>query len=218
MVLRPDKIFKPIRHPAVNAEEAARRARMRKLMKANIHPRILRDPCRMDFEGCFRLPPQKRLKNPINEHPQYYDYDYDFDARPRADFSGIKTPIVVWPEEFRAAAQVRSLEVEETRPLAAVDTGPKSSLLRCIQYRKRLRLIPPMAIDNSFFGKVESRPPQDTEDKPESDDRAAYSSRAPPAYAAPQRAVLCQAPLGGALSHIQNSNLPDFTIPCMRHS
>ena len=98
-----EKAYETCLHPAKDDAERERRALMRELMKANAHPLILRDPCRMDFDGEFRLPPQIRLVNPLADP----DYDYDFDARPWADFSGVRTPITVWPEEFKAAAEAR---------------------------------------------------------------------------------------------------------------
>ncbi len=115
----PEKSFERVFRPAGNEEEEERRAHMRELMKANTHPLILRDPCRMDFDGGFRLPPQARLVNPIADP----DYDYDFDPRSLADFTGLKTPITVWPEEFRAAAEIRPLEeeIEEAVPADAVE-------------------------------------------------------------------------------------------------
>ena len=140
----PEKTYQTIRHPAADEEESARRAHMRELMKANAHPLILRDPCRMDFDGGFRLPPQARLVNPIADP----DYDYDFDPRPLADFTGLKTPITVWPEEFRAAAEIRPLEEEseEAVPSGSVEpAAPEGCKVRrhmffFTRFRERFRL------------------------------------------------------------------------------
>jgi hypothetical protein len=119
----PEKVYEKVFHPAADEEEAARRAHMRELMKANTHPLILRDPCRMDFDGRFRLPPQARLANPIADP----DYDYDFDPRPMADFTGLKTPITVWPEEFRAAAEIKPLEEENEAAVPPDVVDPDAS-------------------------------------------------------------------------------------------
>lgn len=104
------KAYQTVIHP-VSVEEVARRAWMRDLMNANVHPRILHDPCRMDFDGWFRLPPQTRLTNPIADP----DYEYDFDPTRRADFTGVSAPIMVWPEEFTAAAELRPFIEERGR-------------------------------------------------------------------------------------------------------
>lgn len=188
-VVHPSKTYKPPDHPAPDAEELERRARMRELMKANIHPRILRDPFRMDFEGWFRLPPQTRLKNPINEHPQYFDYEYDFDPRPMADFSGIKTPITVWPEEFKAAAEARPLDVEEPTTLVTPDTYRKPPLSHAMRFCKQPGIFPPPQNRNI---------PRDRE--------KAYAPRAPPRIRCSPNVTLRQAPLGGVL-------LRDFLKP-----
>jgi len=105
----PETAYETVFHPAEGPEEMARRARMRELMRPNVHPGILRDPYRIDFDGWFRLPPQLRLTNPIADA----DYEYDFDPRPMANFIGIRTPITVWPDEFKAAAEVRPLGVDD---------------------------------------------------------------------------------------------------------
>ena len=195
-IVPPSKTYKPPYPPVPDEEELERRARMRELMKASIHPLILRDPCRMDFEGWFRLPPQTRLKNPINEHPQYYDYEYDFDPRPVADFTGIKTPITVWPEEFRAAAEVRPAmegrEREEEEPsikdvTPASDPGSLPS--QQIGYCRG-----PIAFSIAQNDNI-SR-----------DSEKAYASRAPPRIRGSPNITLRQATLGGALSRA-NKNL-----------
>ncbi|WP_416877767.1 hypothetical protein [Litorimonas sp.] len=149
----PEKTYHTIFHPAADEEEAARRAHMRELMKANAHPLILRDPCRMDFDGWFRLPPQARLVNPIADP----DYDYDFDPRPMADFTGLKTPITVWPEEFRAAAEIRPLEEEseEAVPPDVVEpAAPKDcKVRRHIFFHEVPREAPPSAQEPIFLEK-----------------------------------------------------------------
>jgi hypothetical protein len=175
----PDKAYQTLRHPAADEEETARRARMRELMKANTHPLILRDPCRMDFDGWFRLPPQARLVNPIADP----DYDYDFDPRPMADFSGLKTPITVWPEEFRAAAEVRPYVGEETPKHVAPDADPRALAALRIQYHRRPAPIRPAQNDNV---------PADT--------GKAYASRAPPRIRGSPKTALRRARLGGALA------------------
>ncbi|WP_415810610.1 hypothetical protein [Litorimonas haliclonae] len=206
-VVPPSKTYKPPDHPAPDAEEFERRARMRELMKASIHPRILRDPCRMDFDGWFRLPPQIRLKNPINEHPQYYDYEYDFDPRPVANFTGIKIPITVWPEEFRAAAEVRPAmdEREREEELASIkvvtpDTDPGSLPSQQLGYCRGSPIFPPVPNDNVPIVAPKRIPAQGRDDKGQENERKPYASRAPPRIRGSPKTVLRQAPLGGALS------------------
>jgi len=182
-VVHTSKIYRPPDHPVPDAEELKRRARMRELMKANIHPRILRDPFRMDFDGWFRLPPQTRLKNPINEHPQYFDYEYDFDPRPMADFRGIKTPITVWPEEFRAAADVRPMGIGETTAIVIPDSYKRRLLSDAMLFSRK-------PIDFLSVQSVSILP----------DSGKAYASRAPPRIRGSPNNTLRQARLGGALS------------------
>jgi hypothetical protein len=175
----PEKTYHTIFHPAADKEEIARRAHMRELMKTNTHPLILRDPCRMDFDGWFRLPPQARLVNPIADP----DYDYDFDPRPMADFTGLKTPITVWPEEFKAAAEVRPyIEVESPKHVVS-DIDPGALAPPRLRYRRRPAPIRPAQNDNV---------PADT--------GKAYASRAPPRIRGSPKTALRRARLGGALA------------------
>ncbi|CAM3769786.1 hypothetical protein LIHA111178_07350 [Litorimonas haliclonae] len=213
-VVPPNKTYKPPNHPAPEEEELERRARMRELMKANIHPRILRDPCRMDFDGWFRLPPQTRLKNPINEHPQYYDYEYDFDPRPMADFTGIRTPITVWPEEFRAAAEVRPAMEEREREeetlsnLVTPDTDPGSLTSQQRRYCRGPTVFPPARNDNIPIVAPKRIPAQGRDDKGQENEGKPYASRAPPRIRGSPNVTLRQAPLGGALSRSNNNLRP----------
>lgn len=78
-------------------EEIKRREHIQSCAKACAHPRILRDPFRVDQEGQFRLPPMPRQAL-TKKSKRIYEYDYD--ARPVTDFKGINAPITVWPEEF----------------------------------------------------------------------------------------------------------------------
>jgi hypothetical protein len=179
----PEKAYQSIRHPAADEEERERRAHMRELMKANAHPLILRDPCRMDFDGWFRLPPQARLVNPIADP----DYDYDFDPRPLADFRGIKTPITVWPEEFRAAAEVRPYASEEEREeeVASIkdvtpDTDPGSLPSQQIRYCREPTIFSIAQNDNIPIVAPKRILAQGRDDKGQDNKGMGYFSRAPP--------------------------------------
>ena len=149
----PEKNYERVFHPAADAEKRARRIRMRELMRANTHPLILRDPCRMDFDGWFRLPPQVRLVNPIADP----DYDYDFDPRPMGDFRGIKTPITVWPQEFRAAAEIRPLEEESEeavfRDSAEADASKRREVRRQLVFHEVPKPAPLPAPEPVFLEK-----------------------------------------------------------------
>lgn len=80
-------------------EEARRRAHIRYCAKAALHPHVTRDPFKVDQEGEFRLPPVARhFTGKVDESPR----DYEYRAEPLCDFTGLKTPIMVLPEEFMA--------------------------------------------------------------------------------------------------------------------
>lgn len=93
--------------PERMAEELRRKAHARKCAKATVHPRITRDPCRMDFEGQFRLPPLPRLCGPRDPDAAWttpFDImEYDYNAVPVTRLSGYNAPVMVWPAEFEAA-------------------------------------------------------------------------------------------------------------------
>ena len=193
----PEKIYEKVFHPAADEEETARRGHMRELMKANAHPLILRDPCRMDFDGGFRLPPQARVVNPIADP----DYDYDFDPRPLADFTGLKTPITVWPEEFRAAAEIKPLEeeIEEAVPPDAVEsTAPEGcKVRRHMFFHKVPREVPPSAQEPIFLEKQ----------------ILLFSVRAPPRIRGSPNTALRRARLGGALARAKSETCQILHFP-----
>ena len=93
--------------PEVMAEELRLKAHARKCAKATVHPRITRDPFKMDGEGQFRLPPLPRLSGPRDTDAAWTTpfkiSDYNYDATPVTKVSGYDAPIMIWPAEFEAA-------------------------------------------------------------------------------------------------------------------
>ena len=196
-----EKLYETAIHPVSDDDEVQRRIWMRELMRANIHPRILRDPCRMDFDGWFRLPPQKRLTNPIADP----DYEYDFDPRPIADFSGVKAPILIWPEEFKAAAELRPVGKEEEEGKTCnlfVTPVPDPGALRMQDRRYRRGLILSLFAQNDNIPPAEmTRIPTHIRESKDRDDKAkGYSSRAPPCIRGSPNNTLRQALLAERFS------------------
>jgi len=94
------------------AEELRWKAHAQKCAKATAHPRIFRDPFRVDQEGQFRLAPLPRVKG-LRRSPEdvlattpFYMERYDYNGMPVAKMTGYDAPACVWPAEFRAAAMV----------------------------------------------------------------------------------------------------------------
>lgn len=94
------------------AEELRQKAHAQKCAKATAHPRIFRDPFRVDQEGQFRLAPVPRVKavrrspeEVLATTPNYMER-YEYNAVPVAKMTGYDAPVTVWPAEFRAAAMV----------------------------------------------------------------------------------------------------------------
>ena len=81
-------------------EEINYRIHFRFCAKQAVNPQILRDPCKLDEEGIFRLPPIRRRHNPSPKDPTRAPKEYDYDARPVYEIRGFSEPIMVWPDEF----------------------------------------------------------------------------------------------------------------------
>ena len=90
-----------------------RREHMKRCAKACAHPRIFRDPCRLDQGGIFRLPPMRRVLTPAVRHSNVILHEYRYDARPVYKLPFFSTPITVWPDEFRAFADWTEEEAKE---------------------------------------------------------------------------------------------------------
>jgi len=98
----PHKAFRPKRRP-LSAKRLAQRERMKLCAKASAHPRIFRDPCRLDQEGIFRLPTKRRhILRRIPRHPLIIEHEYTYDARPVYQLAEFSEPITIWPDEFLA--------------------------------------------------------------------------------------------------------------------
>ena len=82
--------------------QLAQREHIKLCAKACAHPRIFKDPCKLDQEGLFRLPPIRKAINPALRHPNVILHDYHYDARPVYKRPHLSSPITVWPDEFRA--------------------------------------------------------------------------------------------------------------------
>jgi len=77
------------------AEEERLKAHARKCARATAHPRIFRDPYRVDFEGQFRLAPLLRLSTPRRDPATvpFVIEDYNYDGTPIAKMSGFDAPV-----------------------------------------------------------------------------------------------------------------------------
>ena len=105
---RPDPIPSAWRKsPERMAEELRQKAHAQSCAKTAAHPRIMRDPCKMDFDGEFRLPPLPRLCGPRRADAAWttpFDImDYHYNPMPMSALKGYDAPIIVWPAEFEAA-------------------------------------------------------------------------------------------------------------------
>jgi len=89
------------------------REHIRRCAKACAHPRILRDPCKLDQEGMFCLPPIRRAISRRLRHPQVVEHDYHYDPRPVYKLPYLSHPITVWPDEFRAFEEWEEEKVVE---------------------------------------------------------------------------------------------------------
>lgn len=104
----------------LSEEERQKRDHIKLCAKTTAHPRILRDPCRLDAEGLFRLPPISRHPSTQFKHPNIITHEYNYDPRPFYKIKGFSKPIMVWPDEFQVFADYeRGIEAEtETERLA----------------------------------------------------------------------------------------------------
>ena len=87
------------------AESERLKARVRKTRRATVHPNIVRDRVKTDFDGLFRLPPllrKSRLHSNIKIYTQQTISEYDWNPIPFAKETGFG-PAMVWPREFYAA-------------------------------------------------------------------------------------------------------------------
>ena len=108
----------PRREKTLHARERARREHIRRCAKACAHPRVLRDPCRLDEGGIFRLPPMRKHVPFVPIHPNIYMTEYRYDARPVYKVKGFSKPIMVWPDEFKVFAAMEAEEAQDTRERA----------------------------------------------------------------------------------------------------
>jgi len=83
-------------------KEIYHRERMKLCAKAAAHPNIVRDPCRLDAEGLFRLVPIARQGKQATKNPQIITHEYSYDPRPIYQIKGFSSPITIWPDEFQA--------------------------------------------------------------------------------------------------------------------
>jgi len=98
------------------AESERLKARKREIFRANQNPNIVRDRCKVDFEGDFRLAPLPRGERALRQITVYTEntiIDYDWNPVPFAEKKGFG-PASVWPEEFYAAMKIEA-EILESR-------------------------------------------------------------------------------------------------------
>lgn len=77
------------KRPELSAEEQARRERMKINAKASANPQIIRDPCKMDHEGEFRLAPLPRCAVPLRPASKQPDWKIERDRNRRYDYNPI---------------------------------------------------------------------------------------------------------------------------------
>jgi len=92
------------------AESERLKARKRACLKAGQNPRIVRDRCKVDVEGDFRLAPLPRGERAPRQMRVYTAntiIDYDWNPLPFQKEKGFG-PASVWPEEFYAAMKIEA--------------------------------------------------------------------------------------------------------------
>ena len=107
------------------AESERLKARVRKIRRATVHPNIVRDRVKTDFDGLFRLPPlprKSRLSANIKIYTQQTISEYDWNPIPFAKETGFG-PAMVWPREFYAA-MIADGEMTEAEVLAPYSVIP----------------------------------------------------------------------------------------------
>lgn len=103
---QPDKAKAATRtRKTLSEKERQHREHMKLCSKAAAHPRVFRDPCRLDQEGLFRLPSIRKQINPRPTHPNIITTEYSYDPRPIYKPSLFSSPIIVWPDEFLVFAE-----------------------------------------------------------------------------------------------------------------
>jgi len=98
------------------AESERLKAHKREILRANQNPRIVRDRCKVDVEGDFRLAPLPRGERAARQVRVYTEntiIEYDWNSMPFQEEKGFG-PACVWPEEFYAAMKIEA-EILEGR-------------------------------------------------------------------------------------------------------
>lgn len=92
------------------AESERLKAHARKCMRASLHPNIVRDRVKVDFDGLFRLAPipkgASRMRR-VKVYTQNSITDYHWNPIPYAKDKGFG-PAPVWPAEFYAAMSIEA--------------------------------------------------------------------------------------------------------------
>jgi len=136
------KILKPHASPAQRAARAInlakakaalfekRRQQLRRFYDDS-HERIFRDPCKVDFEGQFRLAPIARgpriIKTKVKIEPRRLSsgiWDKPATARVRSIKINKINPIPIWPQDFE---NVREFEAAECEIASGVEKGKSSA-------------------------------------------------------------------------------------------
>ena len=92
------------------AESERLKARKRACARASHNPLIVRDKCKLDFEGQFRLAPLPRAKRgprQMRVYTQNTIIEYDWNPIPFQEEKGFG-PASVWPVEFYAAMKIEA--------------------------------------------------------------------------------------------------------------
>ena len=112
------------------AESERLKARKRACARASHNPLIMRDKCKLDFEGQFRLAPLPRAKRgprQMRVYTQNTIIEYDWNPMPFQEEKGFG-PAMVWPVEFYAAMKIEAEILAEKTEGNSLQSLPHSPL------------------------------------------------------------------------------------------
>ena len=111
------------------AESERLKARKRAVFRANHNPHIVRDRCKVDVEGDFRLAPLprgERAPRQVKIYTANTIIDYDWNPMPFQKEKGFG-PAMVWPIEFYAAMAIEAEILAERESLTSHIQSPRGN-------------------------------------------------------------------------------------------
>ena len=109
------------------AESERLKARKRACARASHNPLIMRDKCKLDFEGQFRLAPLprgERAARQMRVYTQNTIIEYDWNPVPFQEEKGFG-PACVWPVEFYAAMKIEAEILAEREGCSSLSSPRK---------------------------------------------------------------------------------------------